>query len=178
MADAPLVIPKRDAGTIANLEKQGSITNTFLEKIAMLMGINVTQQQEQQKAVKEEVDEAQENQDQQTNALNRLADNLLPRGLRQMFEKMIKPMYDFVVKSGALRLIGKTLKNVGKAAFNLFFSLMKLFLIMAILDPQGKLLSSILNIFINIAMMFVQIIIKMLPNVLANFINIALNVHL
>lgn len=96
--------------------------------------------------------------------------------IKKLNDKLIKTYYKVFVSNKFFKKLGKALKDIAKkisnAASSLFMKILKFILIMAILDPSGKLFESLLDIAVNILTMLLNMIAKFLPKILRTMIKL------
>jgi hypothetical protein len=99
---------------------------------------------------------------------------------KKMRKKLLQTYYKVFVANKFFKKLGNMLKNIWKqlsaVGTSLFVKILKFLLIMAIIDPKGKLFGSLLKIAINILSMLLQMIAKWLPVIIKTMFNLVTKV--
>lgn len=98
---------------------------------------------------------------------------------KQEMTKLVNQAYKDVVKNKVLTKMKDSLasmkdglKKLGKSAGNFLLKLLLFVLALAIIDPKGKILKSLINVFINLAKTFINTIIPLLPGIISAMIEL------
>jgi hypothetical protein len=103
-----------------------------------------------------------------------------PPAVKQMKSKLLKAYFKTFVSNKFFQKVGTFLKNMWKklstTGTDLFFKILKFLLIMAIIDPKGKLFTSLLKIFIDLFTWLLKMIGKILPVLVSRMVNLVTKV--
>ena len=110
------------------------------------------------------------------------AGKLSPTEARQLqFKNKMNKMYDkWLIKGNFFKNVLGTLKDIAKgvwdAAEGWIIKLLKFLFIMAIFDPDGKFLASIMDMITKAVVWMINILASYLPRIVKSFINLVVNV--
>lgn len=90
----------------------------------------------------------------------------------KMQEKLTKTYHKWLVKKNFFKNVGNWLKTLAENAGGWLMNLLKLLFVLAIFDPKGVFLKSILNFITKMVVQFINIIIERLPGIIKTMWNI------
>jgi hypothetical protein len=173
MADttAPMLLPLQGMNFAKGLFESFSIFAEYVVKRDKEQEADDKKQEEEWKKWRKENKDLFE-------ALNK--SQTIPPAIKTMQNKLLKTYFKVFVSGQLFKKIGIFLrdlwKKVSTAGTNLFFKILKFLLIMSIIDPNGTLFKSLLNIAINLLTWLLQMIAEWLPTLVTRMINLVTNV--
>jgi hypothetical protein len=143
--------------------------------IAQGLGIFFETEKETRKRVKKEAGKKKKNdekKDDQQKSIWAVFKSAFDSRFIRSRDKLQKVYQKFIVEKKFFKTLGEGLKNLGKKATSWLMGILKFFLILAILDPKGKLFKSIVQIFLNIAVMLIKMLTKLLPTLITTMMHL------